>query len=224
MIPGIDLIEFIKLVSAIGVMAVIFAETGLMIGFFLPGDSLLFTAGFLTYSGLLNINIHVLVPMLFIAAVIGNSTGYIIGRKVGPRIFKKPDAKLFKKEYVQRAQDFYDQNGGKTIILAQFIPIVRTFAPVVAGVGKMDFRKFISFNIIGAIFWTGGVTYAGYYLGSWFESVGLEIDQILLPMIVGIVLLSIAPIAHRVLKDKKNRDAIKKSFVAKFKILFKIKK
>ena|ERR1035437_9882718 len=224
MIPGIDLIEFIKLVSAIGVMAVIFSETGLMIGFFLPGDSLLFTAGFLTYSGLLNINIHVLVPLLFVAAVLGNSTGYLIGKRVGPKVFKKQDAKLFKMEYVERAQDFYDKNGGKAIILAQFIPIVRTFAPVVAGVGKMDFRKFITFNIIGAIFWTGGVTYAGYYLGSWFESMGLNIDQILLPIVIGIVLLSVLPIASRVLKDKKTRDAIKTSLVFHFKTLFKIKK
>ncbi len=224
MIPGIDLIEFIKLVSAIGVMAVIFAETGLMIGFFLPGDSLLFTAGFLTASGLLNINIHVLVPLLFLAAVLGNSTGYLIGRRVGPKIFKKPDARLFKTEYVARAQDFYDKNGGKTIILAQFIPIVRTFAPVVAGVGKMDFRKFISFNIIGAVFWTGGVTYAGYYLSSWFESMGLNIDQILLPIVIVIVLLSVAPVAHRILKDKKTRDSIKRSLISQFKALFRIKK
>lgn len=211
MIPGIDLVDFIKFASVIGVLAVIFSETGLMIGFFLPGDSLLFTAGFLTASGVLNVNINVLVIGVFCAAVLGNSTGYTIGRRVGPKIFKKPDARFFKKEYVERAQNFYDQNGGKTIILAQFIPILRTFAPVVAGVGKMDFRKFISFNIIGAIFWTAGVTYAGYFLSNWFVTMGLGIDQVLLPIVMVIIIASFLPVLHRILKEKKNRNAIIKS-------------
>jgi membrane-associated protein len=208
MIPGIDLVDFIKFASVIGVLAIIFSETGLMIGFFLPGDSLLFTAGFLTASGVLNVNINLLVVSVFCAAVLGNSTGYTIGRRVGLKIFSKPDARFFKKEYVERAQKFYDQNGGKTIILAQFIPILRTFSPVIAGVGKMDFRKFISFNIIGAVFWTAGVTYSGYFLSNWFVKMGLGIDQVLLPIVMIIIIASFLPVVHRILKEKNNRDAI----------------
>jgi membrane-associated protein len=208
MIPGVDLIEFIKAVSIIGVLLVIFAETGLMIGFFLPGDSLLFTTGFLIYSGVLDVNINFVVPFIFLAAVIGNSTGYIFGRRIGPRIFNRPNARIFKQEYVRKAQDFYDRNGGKTVILAQFIPIIRTFAPLVAGVGKMDYRKFITFNIIGATLWTGGVTYAGFYLGKVFEDMGLDIDQVLLPIVALVILLSVLPPVMHVLKNKKNRDSL----------------
>ena len=216
MIPGVDLIEFIKIVGIIGVLFVIFAETGLMIGFFLPGDSLLFTTGFLVASGILSININVLAPLIFLAAVIGNTTGYMFGRRLGPKVFKKPDARIFKQEYVQKAQAFYDKNGGKTIIMAQFIPIIRTFAPVVAGVSKMDYRRFLVFNIIGATFWAAGVTYAGFFLGKMFEEIGMEIDQVLLPIVALIILLSITPPLIHVLKDKKNRESlwalIKKQF------------
>jgi membrane-associated protein len=208
MIPGIDLIEFIKAVSIIGVLLVIFSETGLMIGFFLPGDSLLFTTGFLIYSGVLGVNINFVVPFIFLAAVIGNTTGYTFGRRIGHKIFNRPNAKIFKQEYVKKSQDFYEKYGGKTIILAQFIPIIRTFAPLVAGVGKMDFRKFITYNIIGAALWTGGVTYAGYYLGSVFESMGLQIDQVLLPIVALIILLSITPPIYHILKDEKNRKSL----------------
>ena len=208
MIPGIDLIEFIKIASVFGVMAIVFAETGLMIGFFLPGDSLLFTAGFLAASHILNLNINLLVGLIFLAAVLGNSTGYTLGRRIGPKIFKKPDARLFKQEYVQRAHAFYDKNGGKTIILAQFIPIIRTFAPVMAGVAKLDFKKFIAFNVIGAVLWTTTVTYAGYFLSQWFVSMGLSIDTVLLPIVILIVLLSISPAIIHLLKDKKQRQAI----------------
>lgn len=205
MIPGFDLVEFIQQASVIGVMLVIFAETGLMIGFFLPGDSLLFTAGFLTAIGILPINIFLFAALLFLAAVIGNTTGYFIGHKVGPRIFRKPEAKLFKPEYVERAKNFYEEHGGKTITLAQFIPILRTFAPVVAGVSKMPFRRFIMFNIVGATFWAGGVTLAGYYLGNWFHSMGLEIDQVLLPLVAGIILISVLPPLVHIFKVPENR-------------------
>jgi len=210
------LIEFIKIVGTIGVLFVIFAETGLMIGFFLPGDSLLFTTGFLVASGVLNININLIALLIFLAAVLGNTTGYMFGRRLGPKVFKKPDARVFKQEYVQKAQAFYDKNGGKTIIMAQFIPIIRTFAPIVAGVSKMDYRKFILFNIIGATFWAAGVTYAGFFLGKMFENMGISIDQVLLPIVALIILLSITPPLFHVLKDKNNRKSlwalIKKQF------------
>lgn len=207
MIPGVDLIEFIKWASLIGVALVVFAESGLLIGFFLPGDSLLFTTGFLIHAGFLPFNIHFAVLTIFIAAVIGDSVGYTFGRKLGPRIFKKEDARLFKQEYIQQAQAFYEKHGGKTIIIARFVPIVRTFAPIVAGAGKMDYKRFVTFNVIGGLLWAAGVTYAGYFLGSVFESMGLEIDHILLPIIAIIILVSVLPPAIHIFKDKKTRTA-----------------
>lgn len=208
MIPGIELTELIKLVGVLGVALIVFAESGLLIGFFLPGDSLLFTAGFLTYTGLLPVNIHILVAVLFAAAVAGDSVGYTFGRKAGPRVFSKPDARLFKQEYVKQAQAFYEKHGGKTIIIARFVPIVRTFAPIVAGVGKMEYQKFLTYNVIGAFLWAAGVTYAGYFLGKWFEHMGWEIDHILLPVIAVIIFISVAPPAIHILKDKNRRHAI----------------
>lgn len=208
MIPGVDLLDFIVAVSILGVAAVVFAESGLLIGFFLPGDSLLFATGFLIHSGLLNFNIHLAVIIIFIAAVLGDSVGYTFGRRVGPRIFKKKDAKLFKQEYVQRAQAFYEKHGGKTIIIARFVPIVRTFAPIVAGAGQMDYKRFLAFNIVGGLLWAAGITYAGYFLGSLFEHWGIEIDVILLPILAVIITLSVLPAAIHVLKDRENRRVI----------------
>lgn len=207
MIPGVDLVSFIQAVSIFGVAFVIFAESGLLIGFFLPGDSLLFTAGFLMYTGVLGFNVNLAVLIVFAAAVLGDTVGYTFGRRVGGRIFNRPDARLFKQEYIQRAQEFYDKHGSKTIVLARFIPIVRTFAPIVAGASKMPYRRFISFNLIGAFLWTAGVTYAGYFLGKWFESMGWDIDQILLPVIAVIILVSVLPPAIHIFKDKKTRVA-----------------
>lgn len=221
MIPGVDLIEFIKWASIFGVAFIVFAESGLLIGFFLPGDSLLFTTGFLIQTGLLNVDIHLAVAIIFLAAVLGDSVGYTFGRKVGPHIFNKPDARLFRQEYMQRAQDFYDKHGAITIIIARFVPIVRTFAPIVAGVGKMDYRRFLSYNIIGGLLWAAGVTYLGYFLGKWFEHMGLEIDHVLLPIIGIIVLLSILPPAIHILKDKKNRDALWAGTKLQFQRIFK---
>ena len=207
MIPGVDLIEFIKWASIVGVAAVVFAESGLLIGFFLPGDSLLFTTGFLIHAGFLPVNIHLAVAIIFIAAVAGDSVGYTFGRRLGPKVFNKRDARLFKQEYIKQAQDFYEKHGGKTIIIARFVPIVRTFAPIVAGAGKMEYKRFISFNVIGGFLWAAGVTYAGFFLGSVFESMGLEIDHVLLPIIAVIILISVLPPAIHIFKDKKNRTA-----------------
>jgi membrane-associated protein len=205
MIPGVDLIDFIKWASIFGVAAVIFAESGLLIGFFLPGDSLLFLTGFLIHSGVLPANIHVAVLLLFAAAVLGDSVGYTFGRQLGPRLFHRQDARLFKQEYVQRAQAFYEKHGGKTIIMARFIPVVRTFAPIVAGASKMNYRRFISFNLIGAFLWAAGVTYGGYFLGAIFEKMGIDVDRVILPIIFVIILISVLPPAIHIFKDKKNR-------------------
>lgn len=208
MIPGVDLVTLINVVGILGVAFIIFAESGLLIGFFLPGDSLLFTTGFLISAGILDINVHVAVLIIFIAAVIGDNVGYSIGHQAGPRLFRKPDARFFKQEYVQRAKDFYDKHGGKTIILARFIPIVRTFVPFVAGASKMERKRFFSFNVIGGFLWAAGVTYAGFFLGHWFESMGLEIDQVLLPIIFIIIFVSVLPPLIHILANKKQRRAI----------------
>ncbi|MDB5161720.1 MAG: conserved rane protein of unknown function [Candidatus Saccharibacteria bacterium] len=208
MIPGVNLMDFIIGASILGVAAVIFAESGLLIGFFLPGDSLLFTTGFLIHAGVLNFNIHIAVLILFVAAALGDSVGYWFGRKAGGRIFTKPDARLFKQEYIQRAQGFYERHGGKTIIIARFIPIVRTFAPIVAGASKMSYKRFLTFNVVGAFLWTAGITYIGYGLGSVFQHFGIEIDHILLPMIGLIILISILPAIVHLIRDKKMRTSL----------------
>ena len=174
--------------AIVGVMLVIFAETGLLIGFFLPGDSLLFTLGMFVGTGAVGVPIWVAAPLVWLAAVIGNQTGYFIGRKAGPAIFNKPDSRLFKREYVERTSAFFERHGGKAVTLAQFVPIVRTFTPVIAGVGKMHYRHFITFNVLGATFWAFGITWLGYFLGTitWIQD---NIDA----MILVIVFISVAP-------------------------------
>lgn len=219
-IPGFDLVSFITGLGVFAILFVIFAESGLLIGFFLPGDSLLFTAGVLVQAGIIDINIHIFVLLLFVAAVLGDSVGYAFGRKTGPHIFKKPDAKIFKQEHIVRAQAFYEKHGGKTIIIARFIPIIRTFAPVVAGVGRMKYRRFLAFNLVGGLLWTAGVSYLGYSVGHAFEAAGLDIDQVILPIIALIVLLSILPPAIHILKDKKQRDVLWAGTKKQLSILF----
>ena len=187
--------------AILGVMLVIFAETGLLIGFFLPGDSLLFTLGRFVGTGAVGVPIWVAAPLVWLAAVAGNQTGYLIGRKAGPAIFNKPDSRLFKQEYVDRTSDFFERHGGKAVTLAQFVPIVRTFTPVIAGVGKMHYRHFITFNVLGATFWAFGITWLGYFLGS-FEWIRENIDT----MILVIVFISVAPmLASAVSKIVKSR-------------------
>lgn len=208
MIPGVELTDFIIWGGVIAVALVIFAESGLMIGFFLPGDTLIFTAGFLVSVGLLPVSIHWLALILFVAAVAGDSVGYAFGRHVGPRVFNRPNSRLFKQENVQKAQVFYEKHGGKTIIIARFIPIVRTFAPIVAGVSKMDYRRFLAYNVIGALIWAVGVSYLGYFAGSYFHSIGMEVDQVLLPLIVLILLISLAPGIVHLMRNKQQRDAL----------------
>ena len=187
--------------AILGVMLVIFAETGLLIGFFLPGDSLLFTLGMFVGTGAVGVHIWVAAPLVWLAAVAGNQTGYLIGRKAGPAIFNKPDSRLFKQEYVERTSEFFERHGGKAVTLAQFVPIVRTFTPVIAGVGKMHYRHFITFNVLGATFWAFGITWLGYFLGS-FEWIRENIDT----MILVIVFISVAPmLASAVSKIVKSR-------------------
>ena len=207
-IPGLDLVEIIATAGWMAVIAIIFAESGLLIGFFLPGDSLLFTSGFLVYSGVFKIDIHIFVALLFLAAVVGDSVGYTFGRRVGRRLFTRPNSRFFKQENMAAAQKFYEKHGGKTIIIARFVPFVRTFAPVVAGIGKMDYRRFLAYNLVGGFLWAVCITYAGYYLGALFTRLGLDIDHVLLPIIALILLVSLMPPIIHVLRDKKQRDTL----------------
>lgn len=173
---------------------IVFSETGLLLGFFLPGDSLLFTVGVVAGAGELNI---VLINILLIAsAIIGNGTGYYLGRRTGPAIFSRPDSRFFKQAYLQRTHDFYEKYGGKTIIFAQFVPIVRTFAPFIAGVGKMSYRRFVSFNIFGAIGWVFSMTMAGYLLGN-IPIIRAHFEKV----VIAIVLISVMPMAIEFLRN-----------------------
>lgn len=155
--------ELIRIGGLAGLIAIIFSETGLMVGFFLPGDSLLVTAGLFAARG--DLDIAWLIPALILAAVTGNATGYYIGRRAGQALYSRPNSFFFRREHLVRTHEFYERHGGKTIILAQFMPIVRTFAPVVAGAASMTYRRFASFNVVGAIVWITSMTLTGYFLG-----------------------------------------------------------
>ncbi len=194
--------SIVRSVGYIGVGTVIFAENGLLVGFFLPGDSLLFTAGFLASQGLLGIT--PLAILVFVASVVGTQVGYMFGFKYGPRVFNRPDSRLFKKENADKAQTFYGKHGSKTIVLARFVPVVRTFAPIVAGIAKMDWRKFLSFNVIGGAIWTGGLTLGGYWLGSKVPGV----DKYILPIIALIIIFSVLPGILHMLKTPERRRGV----------------
>ncbi|MBK8022084.1 MAG: VTT domain-containing protein [Chloroflexi bacterium] len=203
-----DLIELIKTVGYIGLFGIIFAESGLFVGFFLPGDSLLFTAGFLasvpTETGGTVLSLPVVVIGCAIAAIVGDNVGYAFGRRVGRRFFQKDDSRLFKKKYVLKAQEFYDKHGSKTIVLARFVPIVRTFAPIVAGIGEMEYRRFVTYNMLGGLLWAVGLPVAGYFLGSTIP----DVDKYLLPIVIVIVVVSLIPTFLHVMRDPELRDGI----------------
>ena len=183
----LDPVTILKTVGYLGMFAIVFAESGLLIGFFLPGDSLLFTAGMLASQGLLNI--YILIPLTFIAAVLGDSVGYAFGYRVGPKIFKRGDSFFFHKDHLKRAEYFYEKYGSKTIVLARFMPVVRTFAPIVAGMGKMRYHKFLFYNIVGGVLWGIGVLSLGFFLGRAIPG----IDRYLLPIIILIIVASVIP-------------------------------
>jgi len=191
---GSNLVQAIVRVGGLPtITAIVFAETGLLVGFFLPGDSLLFTAGiFCTSSnptGAVLLNIVTLNVFVIAAAIIGDTVGYWIGAKAGPKIFTREQSLFFNKKHLLRTKAFYERHGGKTIIIARFLPIFRTFAPVVAGVGKMSYRRFVAFNIFGGIGWVLSMTLAGYTLGKIFPGITKRLDAI----IVGIIVVSLLP-------------------------------
>ncbi|MEU9057748.1 DedA family protein [Streptomyces sp. NPDC048430] len=180
-----------------GLLLIVFAESGLLIGFFLPGDSLLFTTGLLVTTGDLKHPLWLVCLLIALAAIIGDQVGYLFGRKVGPALFKRPDSRLFKQENVEKAHDFFEKYGPKSLVLARFVPVVRTFTPIIAGVSRMDYRSFITFNIIGGVLWGVGVTLLGAVLGK-IDFVHENIEMIL----ILIVLISVVPIAIEFLRAR----------------------
>jgi membrane-associated protein len=182
-----NLPELVQWAGFFGLAAIIFSETGLLVGVFLPGDSLLVTAGLFAAKGYLNV--YALAPTLTLAAICGNSVGYFIGRSTGPRIFSRENSLFFNKKHAMRAHAFYEKHGRKTIVLAQFMPVIRTFAPVIAGVGGMRFRQFITFNIIGAFAWIWSMLAIGFFLGNYIPG----IDQHIEIVVAIVVFISILP-------------------------------
>lgn len=195
-----------KVILGAGLIAIggtVFAESGLLIGFFLPGDTLLFGAGILASQG--TINLYHLLIVVIVAAILGDNVGYSIGRRTGKRMFTKKEGILFRHEHIERAEKFYEAHGGKTIIMARFIPVVRTFAPMVAGIGKMPRRRFMFYNVIGGILWGGGVTLLGYWVGNkvpWVE-------HYITPILLAVILISITGSLAHIFKDPEARRIMK---------------
>lgn len=200
--------------------AIIFAESGLLVGFFLPGDTLLLFAGFFAAQGKLPLGW--LLVTIVVAAVIGDNVGYSIGRRTGHRIFRKKDGIFFHKDHIERAEKFYNQHGGKTIILARFVPIVRTFAPMVAGIGKMPRKRFMAFNVVGAFVWGVGVTLIGYFLGGFVDPATVE--KFILPVIGIVTLGTFGPAIYHLLKEKSTRQELAARFKLGLRNIFLNKK
>lgn len=192
--------------GTLGLLLIVFAETGLLVGFFLPGDSLLVLAGLFCAVGSkapVHLSLPVILVGLFAAAVLGAQTGYVIGRRVGPALFRRPDSRLFRQEHVEKAQRYFDEHGPKTIVIARFIPIVRTFANPMAGVGRMDAKAFAVYNVAGAFLWTLGVTMLGFLLGKLIPSA----ENHLLLIEGGIIVLSLIPVAFELRRSRRQRRA-----------------
>lgn len=202
------------------VLAVVYAESGLLIGFLFPGDSLLFMAGAFARSGILPIpfgNIHLFVALTALAAILGDSTGYAFGKKVGRKLFERENARFFKKKYLLEAEKFYQKHGAKAIVLARFVPIVRTFAPIVAGASHMHYRTFLFYNIFGGILWTTSFMYLGYFVGDLLIKAHVNIEL----AAIAIILLSISPMVIHALKDKTTRNKLIGAVKYQFNVLFR---
>lgn len=200
---GFDLVKLIETVGYAGLAFIIFAESGLFFGFFFPGDSLLLTAGLLASRNMLNI--YILVPLLFVSAVLGDNVGYWFGAKTGPRIFTRPNSLLFRRENLLKAKAFYEKHGGKTITLARWLPVIRTFAPIVAGAAQMNYRRFIMFNLLGGVLWAIGMLLLGFYLGRVFGTVE-GVDRYFTLLVLAFFFIPGIPTLVHVWKD--NRKAL----------------
>ena len=201
-----DLLHPDKLIEAfgtIGLFLIVFAESGLFFGFFLPGDSLLFTAGVLCAKADSPLwPLPVVLVLVAAGAIMGDQVGYVFGRRVGPALFRRPDSRLFKQAHVEKAQKYFEEHGPKTIFLARFVPIVRTFAPIVAGVGRMDYRVFVTYNVVGGLTWAVGITSLGYLLGE-----AVDIDKYLLPVVGVIIFVSVIPVLLEIRKARREDAA-----------------
>ena len=205
-----SLIHAITGLGIAAVLLVVYAESGLLIGFVLPGDSLLFTAGYMVNQEILRLfghplNIHFFVAAIALMAILGDSTGYAFGHKVGRKLFLKPNSRFFKKKYLEQAEQFYQKHGSLTIVLARFVPIVRTFAPIVAGASKMHYNTFLLFNIVGGALWAAIFTYLGYFAGEILTGAGVNIEV----AAIIIILISVAPMVIHALKQQSTRDKLK---------------
>lgn len=197
---GLDLAGMIQAVGYVGLFIIIFAESGVLLGLFLPGDSLLFTAGFLASQGYGNIIILAIV--CFAAAVLGDSFGYAFGRRAGPRVFVREEGLFFRKAYVERMRVFFERHGGKAVVLARFTPVIRTFAPISAGVAGMPYRTFFFYNVTGGLLWAVGIVGLGYLLGNTVPGV----DGFLLPLIAGIIVISLLPSLAEIIAMRSKRS------------------
>jgi membrane-associated protein len=193
------ILEWLGPWALVGLAVIIFAECGLLLGFFLPGDSLLFTAGLFVASGAIGTPLWAVCALLVVSAVLGNACGYWIGRSAGPAVFDKPRSRLFKPQHVAKTQEFFDRYGNRAIVLGRFVPVVRTFITVMAGVGRMDARRYLTYSLIGGVAWAAGVTLLGYWLGQ-FEWVKNNIEL----MLIVIVLISILPMVVEVLRARRH--------------------
>jgi membrane-associated protein len=196
-----ELDQLIQAVGYVGLFGIIFAESGLLVGVFLPGDSLLFTAGLLASQG--HFSLPLLAGTCVSAAITGDAVGYLFGRRVGRRLFDRPDSRWFKREHLLLAEAFYAKHGGKAIILARFLPVVRTFAPIVAGAAGMHYPRFALYNVLGGLLWGAGLTVAGYVVGN----VAPDVDRYLLPIILGIILVSVLPTGLHLARERLGRVA-----------------
>jgi membrane-associated protein len=195
--------ELIEAFGTIGLFLIVFAESGLFFGFFLPGDSLLFTAGVLCAKADSPLwPLPIVLAGVALSAIAGDQVGYLFGRRVGPALFRRPDSRLFKQAHVDKARVYFEEHGPKTILLARFVPIVRTFAPIVAGVGRMEYKTFVTYNVIGGLLWGVGITLLGFLLGE-----AVDIDKYLLPIIFVIVLISVIPVVLELRKAKRESAA-----------------
>jgi membrane-associated protein len=195
-----DVESLVRVGGVVGLTTIVFIETGLLIGFFLPGDSLLVTAGLFAARG--DLDVSTLILCLSIAAVLGDTLGYNIGARTGPRLFTRPDSLLFNRKHLLTTKDFYERHGPFTIVIARFVPIVRTFAPVVAGVGAMTYKRFIAYNVIGGIGWVISMILGGYFLGQLIPNIHKNIDKV----IVVVIFLSLLPIIIKYLSERHKQN------------------
>ncbi len=183
-----DVMSFVQTAGYLGIFGLVFAESGLMVGFFFPGDSLLFTAGVLASAGVLNI--WIVAPLIFLASVLGDNIGYFLGKEAGEKLFERKNSFFFRRSHAEKAKEFFAEHGPHAIIIARFIPVMRTFVPVIAGIGKMEYKKFFLFDLAGGVIWGLGLPLTGYFLGNIIPN----IDAYLFPIIAVIVLVSVFPV------------------------------